>query len=614
MKTSRLYTLAATGNFVILMWFPSFVTAQPAPVPYRIQPYVMDSGLHEGPTGRGAIPELAFSEIIQVADAPWLRLKFQDYHLQQQSRPTGLGIDTSRVESDSIKAISYITITSLEDGGTQRMDANSLPKWNNASAYFNGDAVMIELHVAPEDKGVFIRISEILIGERGTGPGLDKTTTQCGATDDRSSSSDAAVGRIIPAGCTGWIVSNGSHLTAGHCVGPNMDILEFDVPASDADGNINCAHPDDQYPIDANSIVWNDDGLGQEGDDWAVFACNPNSNTGLLPIHAQQTFYRMSRDDNPDNVQVTGYGVDFDPAGAPGGPCVNLPCAGFGDCNSSSQTLQLEAGSYEGEDVQSASDVVIDYRVDTECGNSGSPVSVDGSALAVGIHTNGGCTVAGGENSGTGFENDDLEAAIQDFPGPNVEYADRNHPVPAADEDGTVLRPYDTVTEAVNAVLSGGIVSIVTGAYNESITITTAMTITAPVGIVALGTSFLPKSMPALAGEVAAVVAEAADGLIPAVYSLSPNFPNPFNPATTIRFGLPEAAAARLVVYDLLGREVARLLERTLEAGYHSVVWNGKSAAGAELPSGLYIARLLATPAAGTSPGFIQSIKMVLLK
>ena len=101
---------------------------------------------------------------------------------------------------------------------------------------------------------------------------------------------------------------------------------------------------------------------------------------------------------------------------------------------------------------------------------------------------------------------------------------------------------------------------------------------------------------------------------IPDVYSLSPAYPNPFNPATTIRFGLPEDASARLVVYDLLGREVARLLERSLAAGYHSVVWNGINAAGAELPSGLYIARLLATPAAGTAPGFTQTIKMVLLK
>ena len=101
---------------------------------------------------------------------------------------------------------------------------------------------------------------------------------------------------------------------------------------------------------------------------------------------------------------------------------------------------------------------------------------------------------------------------------------------------------------------------------------------------------------------------------IPSIYSLAPAYPNPFNPTTTIRFGLPEDASARLVVYDLMGREVARLLERTLAAGYHSIVWNGKNAAGAELPSGLYIARLLASPAAGTSPGFTQTIKMVLLK
>ena len=94
---------------------------------------------------------------------------------------------------------------------------------------------------------------------------------------------------------------------------------------------------------------------------------------------------------------------------------------------------------------------------------------------------------------------------------------------------------------------------------------------------------------------------------IPTVYSLAPAYPNPFNPATTIRFGLPEDAATRLVVYDLMGREVARLLERRLAAGYHSVVWNGKNAAGAELPSGLYIARL-------NTARFSKSIKMVLLK
>ena len=62
-----------------------------------------------------------------------------------------------------------------------------------------------------------------------------------------------------------------------------------------------------------------------------------------------------------------------------------------------------------------------------------------------------------------------------------------------------------------------------------------------------------------------------------------------------------------MVVYDLMGREVARLLERRLEAGSYSAVWQGTSTAGAKAPSRLYISSLV-------TPRFTLSIKMVLLK
>ncbi len=78
-------------------------------------------------------------------------------------------------------------------------------------------------------------------------------------------------------------------------------------------------------------------------------------------------------------------------------------------------------------------------------------------------------------------------------------------------------------------------------------------------------------------------------------------------PSTTMRFDLPESAAVYLVVYDLLGREVARLTDGRLEAGYHSVIWNGKTATGRDVPSGLYIALM-------RTPSFTKSIKLILLK
>ncbi|HEX9014534.1 MAG TPA: T9SS type A sorting domain-containing protein, partial [Chloroflexota bacterium] len=76
----------------------------------------------------------------------------------------------------------------------------------------------------------------------------------------------------------------------------------------------------------------------------------------------------------------------------------------------------------------------------------------------------------------------------------------------------------------------------------------------------------------------------------PGSFGLEAAYPNPFNPATSIRFGLPSDAHVKLAVYDLLGREVARLAEGFHQAGYHTVTWNAQNAA-----SGLYFARLTVT-------------------
>jgi hypothetical protein len=94
------------------------------------------------------------------------------------------------------------------------------------------------------------------------------------------------------------------------------------------------------------------------------------------------------------------------------------------------------------------------------------------------------------------------------------------------------------------------------------------------------------------------------------IYRLHPAYPNPFNPSTTIRYDLPHAALITLTVYDLLGREVARLADGYMEQGYYEVQWNGQESA-----SGIYIARLAIPPTAGQkAPGYSKSIKMVLLK
>ena len=71
--------------------------------------------------------------------------------------------------------------------------------------------------------------------------------------------------------------------------------------------------------------------------------------------------------------------------------------------------------------------------------------------------------------------------------------------------------------------------------------------------------------------------------------TLSANYPNPFNPETTIRYALPQAGQVRLVVYDLLGHEVAVLVDQSRPAGNHTVRFGADN-----LSSGLYVYRLQA--------------------
>jgi hypothetical protein len=81
---------------------------------------------------------------------------------------------------------------------------------------------------------------------------------------------------------------------------------------------------------------------------------------------------------------------------------------------------------------------------------------------------------------------------------------------------------------------------------------------------------------------------------IPERFFLSQNFPNPFNPMTTLRYELPQTTPVILRVYDIRGTEVATLVNRELEAGAYEVVWHGRDASGQTVPSGIYYFRMKA--------------------
>jgi len=94
---------------------------------------------------------------------------------------------------------------------------------------------------------------------------------------------------------------------------------------------------------------------------------------------------------------------------------------------------------------------------------------------------------------------------------------------------------------------------------------------------------------------------------LPGEFALHQNYPNPFNPVTNLKFELPVAADVKLVIYNLVGQQVATLVNRELNAGYHNVLWKGTDAFGRPVSSGVYIYRIKADD-------FTSSKKMLLLK
>ncbi len=94
---------------------------------------------------------------------------------------------------------------------------------------------------------------------------------------------------------------------------------------------------------------------------------------------------------------------------------------------------------------------------------------------------------------------------------------------------------------------------------------------------------------------------------IPDRYALHPNYPNPFNPSTTIRYDLPEESHVSLTVYDLMGKQITSLVSESQAAGVRTVTWDGTDASGKNVSAGVYLYRIQAGE-------FSQTRKMVLLK
>lgn len=347
------------------MTFAGSAWAQPGRLPRHDLPINVAVGPVENVTASAVV---VFDELIDGGRVPWMRLQFRDVVL-----PAG----------------SYVVLSSDFDGGTQILDARSLQQWRNASAYFNGSTVRVELVAGPNSAGTRLTISGITVGEW---QGDDLEFTQCGTTDDRVPSNHPGVARLMPATCTAWIFNEHScFMSAGHCLDnpASVEFVEFNVPPSLSGGTVQFSAPEDQYPVLLDSVQFRDNGVG---DDYGLFRTSPNTTTGLTAYEVQQFAFPLASTAPSEwegFVTIIGHGSDTGTA---------------------NHTQQTSVGPFMG--FQGSPDApAVKHAADTTGGSSGSPIILDATGKVIGIHTHGGCNAGITDtNKGTALVHPVLES------------------------------------------------------------------------------------------------------------------------------------------------------------------------------------------------------------
>ena len=314
----------------------------------------IDSGFVFGDQTKSNISKAAYQQEIKILGAASLRLFFDDVALSEDGE-------------------SFLKVRSLKDGKVQTHNAQTLRQWNNTSAYFNGDSVVVELYSRSQIvRAVISKAVAQIVSPNTKGGGVGG-----GCSDRRELSQDPRVARLIQPDairgyCTAWLANDGTPValnnkglfTAGHCAPDGGMVVEFNVPLSNDDGTVNHPSPEDQYAVDVDSI-WN----GYRGIDAAYFGCHPNTETGKTPFEAQGAFYQVAdavQTVAGQSIRVTGYG------------------ASEGVMPPSWNAVQkTQADEY----IRRDSNGMVRYRTYATGGNSGSPVFDEDAQRAIGIHT-----------------------------------------------------------------------------------------------------------------------------------------------------------------------------------------------------------------------------------
>lgn len=152
--------------------------------------------------------------------------------------------------------------------------------------------------------------------------------------------------------------------------------------------------------------------------------------------------------------------------------------------------------------------------------------------------------------------------------------------------DGKLLAGTDT---------AGMLMSSDNGATWEPVAITGLAAGTRFWSLAVTGTSLMAGTNDGVwTAPLSSLSASVQETLVPEMAALERNFPNPFNPATTIGFRIPVPAKVSLTIYNAAGQRIRTLVDAPMPGGTHRVVWDGLTASGARVPSGVYLCELRA--------------------
>ncbi len=170
-----------------------------------------------------------------------------------------------------------------------------------------------------------------------------------------------------------------------------------------------------------------------------------------------------------------------------------------------------------------------------------------------------------------------------------------------------LIASYDITEENGTFELSG----LAPGSYKVVADKEGYNTVSTPVYSVNAGNNFVEDNAQILISS--ATLGVGGNDNLPDQYSVSQNYPNPFNPTTEIRFAIPKTSKVNVAVFDLLGQQIASLIDGEMTAGNYEAVWNGTDASGKLVGSGVYFYKLTAN-SIDNSVTFTNVKKMLLLK